>query len=216
MFKVSNSLIFDLRTPRYVCYARLGGRLCSEKSVIKWHTSAHFLMSLLRAIQDEYVKQTFLVFLRKSGVVPDDRVVYLVIRFRDPLVSEIDYNWNYRICTLCSRFLHLEKMLWVLSTFGGALSAMGDYYKHFAERAERVSYNQMRLALDIGDPVLVSRCKLYISISFMQRNKCRTAAKIIRKEYGVAKALKSDFLLHCCEGVWLKLRGIVEKKKCCK
>ncbi|VDN00462.1 unnamed protein product, partial [Onchocerca ochengi] len=87
---------------------------------------------------------------------------------------------NYRISTICIRGLQLEKSLWVLSTFGGALSAMGDYYKHFAEKAELVSYSQLQLANSIGDPVLISRCKLYISISLMQTNRYRAAAKIIR------------------------------------
>ncbi|VDO68383.1 unnamed protein product [Onchocerca flexuosa] len=74
----------------------------------------------------------------------------------------------------------MEKSLWILSTFGGALSAMGDYYKHFAEKAELVSYSQLQIANNIGDPVLISRCKLYISISLMQKNRYRAAAKIIR------------------------------------
>nr|CDQ03898.1 Bm10323 [Brugia malayi] len=74
----------------------------------------------------------------------------------------------------------LEKSLWILSTFGGAVSAMGDYYKHFAKKAELISYNQLQLAISIGDPVLISRCKLYISISLMQTKKYRAAAKIIR------------------------------------
>ncbi|VDM15597.1 unnamed protein product [Wuchereria bancrofti] len=143
-------------------------------------------------------------FLRRNCNIPVNKNVYLVIHFSEP---------NYRISAICIRGLELEKSLWILSTFGGALSAMGDYYKHFAEKAELVSYSQLQLANNIGDPVLISRCKLYISISLMQTKRYRAAAKIIRRQYSVAKALKNQFLFHCCEGVWMKLRGIIENSR---
>ncbi|KAM3723098.1 Uncharacterized protein ACO02O_06383 [Dirofilaria immitis] len=164
--------------------------------------------------QTEYVKRALLGFLRRDFNISDHKEnVYLVIHFREPLVNEIDYKWNYRISSICIRGFQLEKLLWILSTFGGALSAMGDYYKHFAEKAELVSYSQLQLANNIGDPVLISRSKLYISISLMQTNRYHAAAKIIRRQYGVAKALKNQFLLHCCEGVWMKLRSMMKNSK---
>lgn len=35
------------------------------------------------------------------------------------------------IATIQSRFLELEKLSWMLSTYGGALSQMGDYFDSF-------------------------------------------------------------------------------------
>ncbi|KAK6102547.1 hypothetical protein QQG55_8915 [Brugia pahangi] len=212
-FKIGNTLLLDLRMPEQICYAKLDDELPGSKSVVKWKTSTYFLSSLLYAIQTEYVKQALLNFLRRNYNISVDKNVYLVIHFNEPLISEIDYKWNYRICSICIRGLELEKSLWILSTFGGAVSAMGDYYKHFAKKAEFISYNQLQLAISIGDPVLISRCKLYISISLMQTKKYRAAAKIIRRQYSVAKALKNQFLFHCCEGVWMKLRGIIENSR---
>ncbi|CAG9532360.1 unnamed protein product [Cercopithifilaria johnstoni] len=212
-FKIGGTLLLNIRMPQQICCVKLNDELLESKSVVRWKTSTYFLASLLYAIQTEYVKRALLGFLRRNCGIPDDRNVYLVIHFREPLISEIDYKWNYRISAIYVRGLELEKLLWILSTFGGALSAMGDYYKHFAEKAELVSYSQLQLANNIGDPVLISRCKLYISISLMQTKRYRAAAKIIRQQYNVAKALKNQFLFHCCEGVWMKLRGMVESSR---
>ncbi|MCP9258204.1 hypothetical protein DINM_002712 [Dirofilaria immitis] len=178
-FKISGTLLLDLRMPQQICCAKLDDQLPGSKSVVRWKTSTYFLVSLLYAIQTEYVKRALLGFLRRDFNISDHKEnVYLVIHFREPLVNEIDYKWNYRISSICIRGFQLEKLLWILSTFGGALSAMGDYYKHFAEKAELVSYSQLQLANNIGDPVLISRCKLYISISLMQTNRYHAAAKL--------------------------------------
>ncbi|VDK72029.1 unnamed protein product [Litomosoides sigmodontis] len=212
-FKIGGTLLLNMRMPQQICCAKLDDESPGSKSIIRWKTSTYFLASLLYAIQTEYVKRALLGFLKRNCSIPDNRNVYLVIHFREPLISEIDYRWNYRISAICVRGLELERLLWILSTFGGALSAMGDYYRHFAEKAELVSYSQLRLANDIGDPILISRCKLYISISLMQTKRYRAASKIIRQQYSVAKALKNEFLFNCCEGVWAKLRGTIENCK---
>ncbi|KAL4002689.1 hypothetical protein ACH3XW_4495 [Acanthocheilonema viteae] len=212
-FKIGGTLLLNIRMPQQVCYVKLDDELPGCKSIVRWKTSTYFLASLLYAVQTEYVKRALLGFLKRNYNIPDNGNVYLVIHFRNPFMSEIDYKWNYRISAIYIRGLELEKLLWILSTFGGALSAMGDYYKHFAEKAELISYSQLQLANNIGDPVLISRCKLYISISLMQTKRYRAAAKIIRQQYNVAKALKSQFLFHCCEGVWMKLRGMIENSR---
>lgn len=51
------------------------------------------------------------------------------------------------------------------------------------DRAARTSVEQLRIALQLGDPVLVARCKLYIALSLAQYGRLRQAAQIVRYDH---------------------------------
>ncbi|VDD90323.1 unnamed protein product [Enterobius vermicularis] len=87
---------------------------------------------------------------------------------------------EYRVYTVVHRALDMEWLFWSLSTLGGAISAMADYLPSFIDKARLVSFKQLHLASFIGDPVLISRCKLFIALSLAQKNRIKAAADIVR------------------------------------
>lgn len=49
-----------------------------------------------------------------------------------------------------------------------------------AEQAGLISGQQLSLAVGLSDPLLATRCKLYLAYSLLQRGKLKQANKIIR------------------------------------
>ena len=49
-----------------------------------------------------------------------------------------------------------------------------------AVQAGLVSQQQLALALIMGDPLLVARCKLFLAFSLLQQGRVKRAARIIR------------------------------------
>ncbi|KAJ8946131.1 hypothetical protein NQ314_008953 [Rhamnusium bicolor] len=120
----------------------------------------------------------------------------------------IDYNWNDRVYVMVRERCELDHALSWLSTLGGAFSALGDYFPNCAETAGKISIHQLKLALRLGDPSIAARCRLYLSLSLIQKKKFRYARKIITKEYNLAiGAVVVDIrLLNMCRGIWAKLQ----------
>lgn len=128
----------------------------------------------------------------------------------------------------------MENLMSWLSTLGGAFSALGDSFEKCvslldiasikiyrkinlfvfiseikADRAGRISMYQMKLGLKSGDPSIISRCKLYYSISLIQKGKLRAAKSLILEEYEHAKDERKEGderLYKMCHGIWLKLQ----------
>jgi len=96
----------------------------------------------------------------------------------------------------------------LLSTLGGAFSALGDYYSNFAIVAGKISFKQLTLAMMISDPGIASRCKLYVSLSLIQQRKYKLAKNIIQYEYQMAKSavVVDTRLVKMCQGIWTKLQ----------
>lgn len=68
---------------------------------------------------------------------------------------------------------------------------------------------QLKLGLKSGDPSIIARCKLYYSISLIQKGRLRAAKHLILKEYEYAKEERrggDDRLYKMCHGIWLKLQ----------
>lgn len=102
--------------------------------------------------------------------------------------------------------LEIDHMMSWLSTLGGAFSALGDYYDNRAEIAGKISMQQMKLSLRLGDPGLISRCLLYLSISLIQKHAFRAARNIIQRQYEFAKEHEDIRLTKMCLGIWSKLQ----------
>ncbi|KAK4878186.1 hypothetical protein RN001_010692 [Aquatica leii] len=131
----------------------------------------------------------------------------------------IDYKWNYRMDYLVRERCELEHTLSWLSTLGGAFSALGDYFVNCAETAGKISLNQLKLAVRLNDPNIVSRCRLYLSLSLIQRRRFKLARSIVYNEYVVAKNSSIvDFrLINMCRGIWCKLKydyELFKREKC--
>lgn len=60
----------------------------------------------------------------------------------------------------------------------------------------------------LGDPNIASRCRLYFSLSLIQKKRFKRAQKIIYNEYSNAmkSVVKDHKLLNMCKGIWSKLQ----------
>ncbi|BES98584.1 Hypothetical protein NTJ_11400 [Nesidiocoris tenuis] len=94
------------------------------------------------------------------------------------------------------------------STLGGAFSALGDSQVDCAVIAGKISAQQFRLAMRLGDPFLQSRCRLYMALSLIQLKKFKLAKRLVLNEYRFAKsnAIQDSRLVSMCLGIWAKLR----------
>lgn len=102
--------------------------------------------------------------------------------------------------------LETDHMMSWLSTLGGAFSALGDYFENSADIAGKISIQQMKLAFRTDDPGVLARCLLYLSISFIQKHRFKTAQRIIRKQFEFAKHHEDVRLTKMCLGIWSKLQ----------
>lgn len=102
--------------------------------------------------------------------------------------------------------LEIDHMMSWLSTLGGAFSALGDYYDDRADIAGKISMQQMKLSFRLGDPGVISRCLLYLSISLIQKHKFRLAQRIIISQFAFAKQTDDSRLQKMCLGIWSKLQ----------
>lgn len=95
-----------------------------------------------------------------------------------------------------------------LSTLGGAFSALGDYDVERADIAGKISIHQLKLALRFGDPITVARCKLFLSISLIQKFHFKAAKALITEQYQYAMSQKepNKVLVNMCLGIWSKLK----------
>lgn len=73
----------------------------------------------------------------------------------------------------------------------------------------------MRLACQLGDPLVISRCKLYYSIALIQRGFIGPAKRVVRAEYQFAKKQQDadPKLLKMCLGIWSKLVYTKQQKQ---
>lgn len=102
----------------------------------------------------------------------------------------------------------LEYIMSWLSTLGGAFSCLGDDAIRFADIAGKISVKQFNIAITMGDPITISKCKLYYAISLIQLGKLKKAKYILRAEYKFALTqIENDKrLVRMCLGIWEKLK----------
>lgn len=139
----------------------------------------------------------------------------LVVQLCAPEKDIIDYKWNDRMVTLALERREVDNAMSWLSTLGGAFSALGDQFDHCALVAGRISIQQLKLALRLGDPLTVSRCKLYLALSLLQRGYLKDAQKIIERQYAFARSssVVDMRLIRMCQGIWAKLKYMYQIKK---
>ncbi|XP_044260138.1 uncharacterized protein F58A4.6 [Tribolium madens] len=120
----------------------------------------------------------------------------------------IDYQWNERVTEMVRERCELDHAMSWLSTLGGAFSALGDYFTNCAQIAGKISVNQLKLALRLGDPTVASRCRLYFSLSLIQQKRFKLARHIIYQEFITAKnaTVVDERLVKMCKGIWAKLQ----------
>jgi hypothetical protein len=84
-----------------------------------------------------------------------------------------------------------------------------------AEAAGRISVKQFSIALSLGDPMTVARCKLYLALSLVQRGNLVPARRIIEQQYHLARfaPVLDAQLISMCLGIWAKLKYEHHKRK---
>ncbi|KAK3084903.1 hypothetical protein FSP39_021149 [Pinctada imbricata] len=97
--------------------------------------------------------------------------------------QKIDYAWCYRMEGQAAKKAALEETMAWLSTLGGGYSALGDYFQHHAMEAGRISLKQLKIAVEMGDPIVAAKCKLFFAQSLMQRGYMQQSKLIIRYVY---------------------------------
>lgn len=120
---------------------------------------------------------------------------------------------DFRSCRLAStllwRAIEREDALHWLSTLGGAYSNLGDGCKAFAEKAGVNALRQMRVAVSSGDDFVLSRCWLFLAMSYMQQQRLRASKSIVRWVFRRAQLSRrggdAATLGRMCRGVWARL-----------
>lgn len=79
--------------------------------------------------------------------------------------------------------------------------------------AGKISIKQFRLALRLGDPLLVARCKLYAALSLIQQGHLKTPQKIVKDVYKFSVNQNDIRLQKMCQGIWSKLKYCYEMRK---
>ncbi|XP_047477495.1 uncharacterized protein LOC125031069 [Penaeus chinensis] len=140
----------------------------------------------------------------------NDIPVIILWTINDSIPHIIDKEWCVRMNECAVDRQNLDTVMSWLSTLGGACSALGDYDTQFAKRAGEISVKQMEIALRLGDPFVMSRCRLYLAISMIQQRRFKGASAIVRYEYHNAHTLPKEArdhrLIKMCHGIWTKLR----------
>ncbi|CAD6198645.1 unnamed protein product [Caenorhabditis auriculariae] len=178
--------------------------------VIRWTSkssseSRDFLQVASAANEDPELRAKFMEKVRAFYGVDKAQKIVLKFSLKKLPVEGLDLKWERRMQYLYRRFLELEKLLWNLSTLGGAYSAMGDYDLKFAETAAEISRKQLKIAHEIGDPTIVARCHLYQALADAQRGDFQKALKIVKAMYSWAVKVDHNELVEACA------RGVARK-----
>ncbi|XP_060074598.1 uncharacterized protein LOC132554310 [Ylistrum balloti] len=162
-----------------------------------------FELKRSRIFRRRFLKFVARNFGFKPFIVPTSVTISHVCEFFDSVVlvpyvvklvllypkQKIDYAWNYRIGSQITRRLMLDDAMNWLSTLGGGYSSLGDYFQHHAEEAGRISVQQLKLAEQMGDPIMSARCRLFYAQSLMQRGFVKQCKIIVRAQRYFCKSL---------------------------
>ncbi|XP_076344866.1 uncharacterized protein F58A4.6 isoform X2 [Tachypleus tridentatus] len=123
--------------------------------------------------------------------------------------SPLKVTGNYKIRILVAEQAVMENAMAWLSTLGGAYSALGDQFQYCAIEAGRISMQQLKVALRLGEPLLICRCRIFIAMSLLQLGYLKDTKHIIWSQYKFAKSAygQKDFRLsNMCKAVWAHLK----------
>ncbi|XP_034119579.1 uncharacterized protein F58A4.6 [Drosophila albomicans] len=145
----------------------------------------------------------------------NDGVELLWLALSPPERDTIDYKWGEMLRHTIWEHVEVEHLMSWLSTLGGGFSALGEQFERCAETAGKISLQQLTIGLRLGDPFLQARCKLYYSISLIQRGQLRQAKHLIRSQHRFALQFKEydQRLMRMCLGIWLRLRFEYEERR---
>ncbi|KAF5296318.1 hypothetical protein FQA39_LY12535 [Lamprigera yunnana] len=202
---VHNDYVYGNFTVTRDCINSSAEVVLSEKDLYETHADGIFVHYFIKELYHGPVYRQNIV---EKYLKPNRNIATLQISLVPVCKHIIDYKWNYRMWYLVRERCELEHTLSYLSTLGGAFSALGDYFNRCAEIAGKISINQLKLAMHLNDPNIVSRCRLYLSLSLIQLHRFKLSRRIIYMEY--VRAMNSTVidvrLVNMCKGIWCKLK----------
>ncbi|KAJ4448967.1 hypothetical protein ANN_00359 [Periplaneta americana] len=176
-----------------------------------------FIKTLLQSsVYRRYVIANFKECNKRRGLLlHPSGIVRVNIKLVHPRKNIIDFAWNERVERLAIERRELDNAMSWLSTLGGAFSALGEEFKHCAEIAGRISVQQFTIAMRLGDPNTVARCKLYLALSLVQRGYFKHARQIIEQQFTLARSapVVDNRLVSMCLGIWAKLKYDLHKRR---
>ncbi|XP_022223978.2 uncharacterized protein F58A4.6-like [Drosophila obscura] len=151
----------------------------------------------------EFVQQRVLAFRLQNN----HGVELIWLEFKPPERDTIDYKWAKILAHTIWEHIEVENLMSWLSTLGGGFSALGEQFERYSKTAGRISLQQLKIGVRLGDPFLQARCKLYFSISLIQRGHLRAAKHLIRDQHQFARVHreKDQRLVRMCHGIWMRL-----------
>ncbi|ALC49309.1 CG12123 [Drosophila busckii] len=177
---------------------------CKEQPLVLRRLQVH-----LDAITGNYLLQELLQQQVLRDHLQHEHGVELVwLTLQPPAQDTIDYKFADMLAHTIWEHIEVENLMSWLSTLGGGFSALGEQFERCADTAGKISLQQLKIGLRLGDPFLQARCKLYYSISLIQRGQLRQAKNMIRAQYKFAREHKEhdQRLIRMCLGIWLRLR----------
>ena len=86
-------------------------------------------------------------------------------------------------------------------------------YSWQAKVAGKISMEQFKLSMRLGDPQLVGRCRLYAALSLLQQGCLKASKQLIKNIFKFAIDEKDVRLQKMCQGVWAKLKYTYSQRK---
>nr|XP_016923241.1 uncharacterized protein F58A4.6 isoform X1 [Drosophila suzukii]XP_016923242.1 uncharacterized protein F58A4.6 isoform X1 [Drosophila suzukii] len=215
LIQMSDSLIICVCDYWQRCHfhnrpSREAGGSCQERK------SLRRLSIRVDAINGNYYLREFLQQKELAQRLRSKHGVQLVwLSFEPPETETIDYRFADMLAHTLWEHIEVEHLMSWLSTLGGGFSALGEQFERCAETAGKISLQQLKIGMRLGDPFLQARCKLYFSISLIQRGQLRAAKHLIREQYAFARrnVEKDVRLVRMCLGIWQRLSYEYEQRR---
>ncbi|XP_054280530.1 uncharacterized protein LOC128998431 [Macrosteles quadrilineatus] len=162
----------------------------------------------------KHLSQQWSILYRQQSIYFQLSKMVGLIKLSQPQSHVLDLKWASMACHTIHELRQLQYAMSWLSTLGGAFSALGEEQEKCAKAAGVISVEQLRIALKLGDQIIISQCKLYFSLSLIQRGYCKLAKRIILEQYSSLKTSKvaDRKTLNMCKGIWARLKYELQKR----
>ncbi|XP_064619479.1 uncharacterized protein LOC135482924 [Lineus longissimus] len=149
---------------------------------------------------------------RKTNKNRLDWTVFFLLH--QPRKYVINYKWCNVLQVLVTKRMILEELMAWLSTLGGGYSSLGDFVVEHAEEAGRISIQQLKIALELGDAIVQCKCRMFFALSLMQKGQLRKSKQLLRKEFMFIKEknFQDDKVKNMWKALWVKLGYLYQER----
>lgn len=112
-------------------------------------------------------------------------------------------KWSLKILQTLNTHVALVTANAYISTLGG-----GHFLCKQIDDAERMAFNQLKVAKRLGDNVLASQCRIHLAYNQIQRGNLKTSKYLLLYEWVAAHLLHSSLLKAMVRAAWLYRRRL--------